>query len=167
MGLWNVRKLEEIHDRDRFDYTFQKVTAKGSAVAQADHDVAVHMGLAILARDLAHEAQDFNLVRFEWDRIEVLLLSVVETEDGLREAADRSEAGDVNVLVPRDLRHSFQEFLTGIKDDDMRVLTMCAIFQVLDFHVVSVILASLPSQSARVFVTATSCVSARRLRTLD
>jgi len=46
-------------------------------------------------------------------------------------------------------------------------LTMYAIFQVLDFHVASVILASLPSQSARVFVTATSCVSARRLRTLD
>ena len=56
MGLRNVSKLEEIHDRDRFDHAFQKVAAEGSAVAQADHDVAMHVGLAILASDLAHEA---------------------------------------------------------------------------------------------------------------
>ena len=78
MGMEIARPFVDSHDEDGSHHAPEKVAAEGGSVAPAQHDVSVHERLAVLRRDLTHEAEHLGLAFVERDLVKAPGLQVEE-----------------------------------------------------------------------------------------
>jgi len=100
--LW---RFDEHHFQSRLPMRFEEMAPMGCPVSFADHHVRMHLGFALLERNIAHQRQDFDLLR-ERNAPVILLFSVEIAHDDITEGAESGEVATIKMVLPGKVEQS-------------------------------------------------------------
>jgi hypothetical protein len=83
----------------------------------------MHLGLALVERNIAHERQDFDLLA-EGDALVLLPFPVEIAHHDVAEGAEGREVAAIEMLAPSEVEEPCDDLVPGVKDQGKRLLAL-------------------------------------------
>src|SRR5207249_2424239 len=108
-------RLGEDHFESGTNVRFEKMATPGTPVCFAEHDMRMHLGLALGQRDVADERENFDLF-LDWNPLVLTLGDTEITEGYIAEGANSRELACAEVMFARESFQTLGDLIAGFEN---------------------------------------------------